>query len=76
MTLKQYVIQAVAAGAAVAAGSTILTNKIDNARQDQQIEQLQDLDASVKQLSRDLNRVDAHLARLQGMEDERDQTRH
>lgn len=76
MTIKQYVVQAVAAAAAVAAGSTIITNKVNDARQDIRIAQLQDLDTSVNGLRGDLDRVDRHLSRLEGIEEANEQSRH
>lgn len=76
MTIKQYIVQAVAAAAAVAAGSTIITNKVNDARQDIRIAQLQDLDTSVNGLRGDLDRVDRHLSRLEGIEEANEQSRH
>lgn len=72
MTLKQYVIQAVAAAAAVAAGSTIITAKVDNAKQDVRIERLETLNSNVDGLRADLDRVDNHLSRVEGKLEQQD----
>lgn len=66
MTLKTYVIQAIAAAAAVGAGSTLITNKVDNAKQDVRIERLEGLNSNVEGLRTDLDRVDRHLSLVEG----------
>lgn len=66
MTIKEYVINTVAAAAVLGAGGTVLSTKINDARQDQRIERLEDLDDSVDGLRADLQRVDGKLERLDG----------
>lgn len=66
MTLKEYVINAVAAAAAIGAGTTLIGTKINDARQDDHIAQLQNLNTDVVGLRSDLQRVDKKLERLDG----------
>jgi hypothetical protein len=66
MTIKEYVINAVAAAAVIGAGSTLIGTKINDARQDDHIAQLQSLSIDVNGLRVDLQRVDKKLERLDG----------
>lgn len=66
MTLKEHVINAVAATILIAGGSTVVSSKLDIARQDERIRQLEDLNNSVNGLRDDLQRVDGKLERLEG----------
>lgn len=76
MTLKEHVINAVAAAAAIGASSTLITTKVNDARQDQRIERLEDLDDSVDGLRADLQKVDLKLERLNGKIDGEHEPRH
>lgn len=66
MTLKETIVNSVATAVLLAAGSTIVGVKINDARQDDRIERLESLDDSVNHLSDNLNRVDKHLSLIDG----------
>lgn len=66
MTLKAQIINAVATAVLLAAGSTVVSVKMNDARQDDRIERLETLDANVNGLRSDLARVDKHLSEIDG----------
>lgn len=66
MSLRDTIINAVAGATLLGAGGTILGLKVNDARQDQRIERLEDLDRSVDGLRVDLQKTDQNLARLNG----------
>jgi hypothetical protein len=77
VTIKTQLINAVAAALVLGAGSTVVSLKVNDARQDDRIARLEMLNDSVTRLSSDLNRVDKHLSELDGrFQGEDDGSRH
>jgi outer membrane murein-binding lipoprotein Lpp len=73
MTLRDTIINAVAGTLVLAAGGTIVGLKVNDAKQDERIERIEQLNASVDGLRVDLQRVDGKLERLDGrLEGERE----
>jgi hypothetical protein len=73
MTLRDTIINAVAGTIVLAAGGTIVGLKVNDAKQDERIERIEELKGSVDGLRVDLQRVDRKLERLDGkMEGERE----
>jgi hypothetical protein len=72
VTIKEHVINAVAAAAAIGVGSTVLSVKTNDARQDTRIERLETLQTSVDGLRGDLERVDKHLSQVDGRMQQQD----
>jgi hypothetical protein len=66
VTIKEAVIQGVASAAILAAGGTLIGLKVNDAKQEERITRLEDLDRSVDGLRQDLQRVDRKLERLDG----------
>lgn len=64
-TLKETIINAVAATAAIGAGTTILGNKIELARVDERIARIERLDAKLDSVSERLDRFNVDLTRVQ-----------
>jgi hypothetical protein len=66
MTVKESIINAIAGAVVLAAGGTIVGLKVNDAKQDERIARIEDLDRSVDGLRVDLRQVDGKLERLNG----------
>lgn len=66
MTIPDAIARTVAATIVIAAGGTLVNLKVNDAKQDQRIERIEDLNNSVDGLREDLQRTDQTLARLNG----------
>lgn len=66
MTLKAHIINALASAAALGAATTLIGLKVNDARQDQQLAQLESLDTSVQGLRGDIEKLDSHLSLVDG----------
>lgn len=64
-SLKEYIINAVAATVAVGAGGAIITNKVEIARHDERIQRIEKLDDKMDNLSERLDRFSVDIARVQ-----------
>jgi outer membrane murein-binding lipoprotein Lpp len=69
VTLRSTIINAVAGTAVLAAGSTIIGLKVEDATQNERIARIEKLDTKMDNLSSDLQRVDMKLERLNGRMD-------
>lgn len=76
MTLRDNIVNAVAATVVIAAGGSIVGLKVNDAKQDERISRIEQLQGSVDGLRVDLQKVDGKLERLDGrLEGEREQPR-
>jgi hypothetical protein len=64
-SLKEYVINAVAATVAIGAGGTLLTSRVDLARHDERITRIEKLDDKMDRLSERLDHFSVDLARVE-----------
>jgi outer membrane murein-binding lipoprotein Lpp len=71
-SLKEAIINAVAASAAIGAGGAIVTGKIDLARHDERIQRIEKLDAKMDRLSERLDRFSVDLARVETKQEAHD----
>lgn len=74
MTLKDTIINAVAGTLVLGLGGTVVGLKVNDAKQDERIARVEQLNSDVNGLRGDLSRVDVKLERLNTqLEDDRDQ---
>lgn len=66
MNLKDHLINAVAAAAVLGGGSTIVLNKLDIARHDERISQVERLGTNIEGLRGELRETSRKLDRLDG----------
>lgn len=71
MAIRDTIINAIVGAAVVATGGSIISLKVADASQNEQIVQLQDLRSDVRGLRGDLQRVDRKLSYLNGKLGER-----
>lgn len=64
MTLKEHLINVVAAAAVLATGTAVASDQAELARHDERIKRVEHLDQSITGLRTDLSRVDVKLERL------------
>lgn len=64
MTLKDYLIQAVAGATVIAAGASLVGDKVELARHDERIQRIEKLDESIDGLRKDLTDTREQLARI------------
>lgn len=73
MTLKDTIINAVAGTLVLAVGGTVVGLKVNDAKQDERIVRVEQLNSNVDGLRQDLARVDVKIERLNTqLEDDRD----
>lgn len=75
-SFKAQLINAVAAAAALGAGSTVISLKVHDADQDARITRIESLDGSVMALDEHLQLLDKHLSQLDGRFEQQDAERH
>lgn len=68
-SIKETLINAVAATAAIGAGTTIIGNKIELARHDERIGRIERLDNKLDSLTERLDRFNVDLTRVQTKQD-------
>jgi outer membrane murein-binding lipoprotein Lpp len=74
VTLKDTIINAVAGTLVLGLGGTVVGLKVNDAKQDERIARVEQLNSDVNGLRGDLSRVDVKLERLNTqLEDDRDQ---
>jgi hypothetical protein len=66
MSIKVHIINAIASAAVIGMASALVDLKVNDARQDQRIQRLEGLDASVNGLRTDIQTLDSHLYLLDG----------
>lgn len=64
--IKQHIINALASAMAVGAATTLVSVKVNDARQDARIERLELLNGSVDGLRIDIEHLDSHLSLIDG----------
>ena len=74
-SLKEHIINAVAATAAIGAGGTLLSSRIELARHDERIQRIEKLDDKMDRLSDRLDRFSVDLARVQTKQEAADVSR-